>query len=212
METSMKKYLQIATILSLPFALNACVAAAVVTGTQAAKTLAEERSAGARVDDNTIDIEIKNKFVQKDFEGLFGAVSTDINEGRVLMTGKVKDEITKKDASRLVWEVNGVKEVINELQTDDKGSFSSYMEDAWIANQVRTRMIFTKKFRDINYDISVVNKTVYIMGIAQNQEELDAATEIARRTKGVTKVVSYAILKDDPRRGIWAEKDQNKAQ
>ncbi|MEQ1790534.1 MAG: BON domain-containing protein [Rickettsiales bacterium] len=208
----LNNYLKIATILTLPIALNACVAAALVTGTQAAKTLAEERSAGSRVDDNAIDIALKNKFVQKDLEGLFGSVSTDINEGRVLLTGKVKDEITKKDASRLAWEVGGVKEVINELQADDKGSIASYMEDAWIANQVRTRMLFTKRFRDINYDISVVNTVVYIMGIAQTQEELEAATEIARRTKGVTKVVSHAVLKDDPRRGIWAEKPTTSSQ
>lgn len=200
----MNNKLKILTVAAIPFILNGCVAGAVVTGAQAAKTIAEERTAGTRVDDNAIAISINNKFIRKDFEGMFGAVTTDIKEGRVLLTGKVKDPMTKKEAERLVWEVEGVKEVINEINVDDKGDITNYMNDVWISNQLTARMLLTKNFKDVNYNNSVVNGVVYLMGIAQDERERDAAIEIARRTKGVKRVVSHIILKDDPRRGVYS--------
>ena len=204
----MKNSIKLLLAVTLTTSLSGCSALSIFTGAEAAKTFAEERSTGSRVDDNGIALAINDKFIQKDFDGLFGSVSTDIKEGRVLLTGKVRDEMVKKEATRLVWEVNGVKEVINELQTDDKGSVTKYMQDAWISNQIKTRMLFTKGVMSINYNISVVNQVVYIMGISQSQQELNSVIEIARRTKGVLKVVNHAILKDDPRRGVWSEQQK----
>ncbi len=203
----MKNTVKIITIAAMPFMLNACVGGAVFTGAQAAKTIAEERSAGNRFDDNAIALSINNKFIQKDFEGMFGSISTDIKEGRVLLTGKVKEPLNRMEAERLVWEVNGVREVINEIEVTDKGDIGTYMNDAWISNQLSARMLFTKNFKDVNYNNSVVSGVVYLMGIAQDQKELEAAVEIARRINGVKRVVSHIILKDDPRRGVWAQSE-----
>jgi len=41
---------------------------------------------------------------------------------------------------------------------------------------------------------------VYLVGIAENQAEIQQVTDVARHVKGVEKVVSYIILRDDPRR------------
>ena len=42
-------------------------------------------------------------------------VSTTVLNGRVLMTGLVDNQEVRIDAVRRVWEVEGVKEVINEI-------------------------------------------------------------------------------------------------
>ena len=41
---------------------------------------------------------------------------------------------------------------------------------------------------------------MFLTGIAQTQEELDLAEDIASRVGGVTKVISYVVLKDDQTR------------
>ena len=51
-------------------------------------------------------------------------------------------------------------------------------------------------FQSLNYSIEVVNGVVYLIGIAQNQKELDAVIEISKKTYGVTSVISYVRLKD----------------
>ena len=198
----MKKFLLLALI---PFALNGCAVAAVVTGAEAAKTIAQERSVGSRVDDNAISVQINDKFIQKNFEGLFTDVSTEITEGRVLLTGSVKKAEYRYEAEKLTWEVPGVKEVINELQVTDGSTFTGYMTDAWLSRAVKTRLIFTKGISSSNYNVESVNGTVYLMGIAQNERELQSAIDVARTVKGTKEVVSHVLLKDDPRRGVWKE-------
>jgi len=70
----------------------------------------------------------------------------------------------------------------------------------WISTQIRARLIATKGVRSINFSILTVNQVVYVMGIAQDQLELDKVTYIASTTSYVQRVVSYARLKNDPRR------------
>ena len=201
----MKNYVKITTAITLALSLNGCIAATIFTGAEAAKTIAEERSTGTRVDDNAIALAINDKFVQKSFEGLFTSVSTSILEGRVMLVGEVTTEALKKQAEELTWKVNGVKEVINELEVKQSGGIAEYANDAWIGNQIRSRMLFTKDINSVNYKTKVVAGTVYILGISQSDHEAKVVTQIARITKGVNRVVTNIIAKNDPRRGIWAE-------
>ena len=53
-------------------------------------------------------------------------------------------------------------------------------------------MTFDKYIQSINYSIETVHGAVYLMGVAQSQEELDRVIKLARRIKGVSEVISYA--------------------
>lgn len=199
----MKKISTIVTLLALSTSLTGCLAAIGVAGVEGVSTATQERSAGARLDDNGIAIAINDKFLRKD-KDLFTGVATDVTEGRVLLTGKVANPTTRKDAEDLAWQVSGVREVINEIKVTNEESFGNYISDAWISNQIRTRMLFTKGIKSNNYGVQTVDGVVYLMGIAQNEKEMKVAIEIARRTKDVQRVVSHIILKSDPRRPIAA--------
>lgn len=48
--------------------------------------------------------------------------------------------------------------------------------------------------------MQVNHGTVYLLGVAQNEEELERVLYIASRTSGVGTVVNYVTLKSDPRR------------
>ncbi len=179
--------------------LSGCIPAAIFVGAEGVSTATQERTAGERIDDNGIAISINAKLAAKD-KDLFASVSTDVREGRVLLTGKVKDPVTKKDAEDIAWRTQGVREVINELKVSNEESFSNYVSDSWISNQIRARMLVTKGIKNTNYGVQTVDRVVYLMGIAQNEQESKVAIEIARRTPNVQRVISHVILKDDPRR------------
>ena len=53
---------------------------------------------------------------------------------------------------------------------------------------------------NINYTIETVNRIVYLMGIAQDQAEIDRVTTHARQVRYVRRVVSHVQLKNDPHR------------
>jgi len=181
--------------------LSGCAAAIIGSGTEGAVVAAQERSAGSAVDDAGILIKIKAQYASNDVKDLLANVEVKVVEGRVLLTGNVDKPDSQIQAVTLAWQVSSVKEVINEIQISDKAGFANYARDVWISTQIKSRLLFTKDIHSINYSIITVNQTVYMMGVAQDQDELDKATNVASTTSYVQRVVSYVRLKNDPRRG-----------
>jgi osmotically-inducible protein OsmY len=122
---------------------------------------------------------------------MFGKLSTSVSEGRALVTGKVQDPEMRVEAIKLAWQVEGVKEVINEIEVVNTSSITDSARDFWITTQLRGHITFDKDIRSINYSIDTVNGTVYLMGIARTQAELDRVTNHARNLAYVKRVVSY---------------------
>ena len=100
----------------------------------------------------------------------------------------------RDEAVRLAWQAEGVKEVINEIQIADSdlGDFAS---DTWISTNLKSKLLFDSKIASINYSVETVRGVVYLIGVAQSQEELDRVTNHARSLEYVKKVVSYVKIK-----------------
>ncbi|MDP7392270.1 MAG: phospholipid-binding domain-containing protein, partial [Alphaproteobacteria bacterium] len=64
----------------------------------------------------------------------------------------------------------------------------------------------------INYSIDTVNGHVFIMGIAQEQKELDRVLDHARDVSYVRRVTSHAVLKSDPSRRTKVNVPQDKTE
>lgn len=181
--------------------LSGCVPILLGAGTETAVVVAQERSVGNAVDDAGILLKIKNLYAQQADKDMLANVEVKSVEGRVLLTGNVEKPQSQIEAIRLAWQVEGVREVINEIQISDKTGFWNYARDVWISTQIRSRLLITKNVRSINYSVITVNQTVYLMGIAQDKSELDRVTTVASTTGYVQRVVSYVRMKDDPSRG-----------
>ena len=69
-----------------------------------------------------------------------------------------------------------------------------------IVAQIKTDLLLDKNVSAVNYSLDSVRGVVYIMGVAQSQDELDRVIGYARNVRYVQKVVNHAILKGDPRR------------
>lgn len=199
--TSSSAIVAAVAIAALGALLAACSPGAALVGAGATVGLAaaQERSVGHAVDDATIQVQINHLLLQKS-ERLFTNVGLEVVEGRVLMTGSVPTAEDRVDAVRLAWQAKGVTEVLNELQVTDKSGLMSYAKDVWISTQMRGKLIGDGHIVDINYSVDTVNGTLYLMGIAQDQSELDRAVRHGRTISGVKQVVSHVQLKDDPRR------------
>jgi len=100
----------------------------------------------------------------------------------------------------MAWKVNGVKEVINEIQVENTSDVIDAAKDVWIETQIEGELLLTKGIHSSNYNVECVNGIVTLMGIAQDDTELSKVTDIASHTSGVKQVISHVIMKDDPRR------------
>jgi osmotically-inducible protein OsmY len=185
----------LAAALALPGCAGLVVGGAATVGTAAM----QDRGVRGAVTDNAIVLEINHLWFQKS-ESLFSAVSTQIYEGRVLVTGAVTDPDVRAEAIRLAWQAKGVREIINEVEITDTGGLKAYARDTWSANELRTRLLFAKDINSVNYSVDVVNGTVYIIGVFVSPEEHDRVLTVARNLSGIKRVVTHVIARDDPRR------------
>jgi len=183
----------------LGLGVSGCVNMAVGTGSVLGVVAAQERTIGSAVDDTAIKIEINHLLFQKS-ESLFAKVGIDVVEGRVLLTGSVRESAQRIEVARIAWRANGVGEVLNEIQVAEKGGIATYLRDKRIGAQLRFKILADRDIRDINYTIESVNGVIYLLGIAQSQRELDKVANHARTVKGAVKVISHVRLKGDPRR------------
>ena len=186
------------TLLSL-LALTACAAPGIVAGAATAGlAVAQERSIGAVIDDTAVELQIQHYLLQAS-DGLFIRVGIEVHEGRVLLTGVVPAPDDRVEAVRQAWQVNGVLEVINEVQVSDRAGITDYLRDVKITSQLRFKMLRDRDISDVNYTVETVNGIVCLMGIARSRPELDKVTTHVRNIAGVQKVISHVRLSGNDR-------------
>ena len=182
-----------------PLCLGGCADFILSAATTTGLAVAEERTVGDAVKDLTIQAELNHLFFQDDL-ALYNDVSLSVVEGRVLLKGSVP---THEDRIRAGWvarQATRVEEVINEVQVTGEGGILDYAKDRWISMLLDTKLLLDLDIMSVNYDVSTVNGTVYLLGIAQDEGELEQVKAHARSVDGVERVVSHVIMKDDPRR------------
>jgi osmotically-inducible protein OsmY len=159
----------------------------------------EERGFGAAVSDATIQAELNARLLGQSAD-MWTGLSVQVIEGRVLLSGKVRRPEMRLNAVRIAWQVNGVREVINEIEATNRSVTGTMASDTWISTKLKARLMIDKDVLAINYSVVTVGSVIYLMGIAQSQAELDRVVNHARDIVDVRGVVSYVQLKDDPRR------------
>ena len=165
------------------------------TGGGTAMVVAEgDRSLGAVVDDATVKINIAARFLNAG-NNLFVDINTTVLEGRVLLTGLVDNQELRIEAVRLVWEIEGVREVINEIEIGNRESIKDYAKDLWINTQARGVAAKTIGLRVVAYNFETINGKIYIAGITTKPDQLDMLIESLKTIKGVTEIVNYVIVK-----------------
>ena len=166
------------------------------SGGSATMVVAEgDRSLGTVVDDATIKLNLSAKFLKSE-NSLFLDVNSNVTEGRVLLTGLVDTQEIRIEAVRKVWEINGVREVINEIEIGNKTTLKEYMNDLWINTQVKSLAAKTIGLRSFSYNFETIKGKVYIAGITSRPEQLQAIVESTKTIKGVNEIVNYVVIKE----------------
>lgn len=183
-------------VLILILLLNFSCSGTQVIGTGVTSTIAstqDEKTLGDVVNDAAIGIGIKDKIFMYE-AGLVGKISVDIEMGKVLLTGKVKNQDQRVEIVRLTWKQKGVTEVINEIEISDSVDIIKYAEDKLIQAKIITKVLTDINIKKLKYNLEVQNKIIYIMGVTSNRQELERVIEHARSIKGVRDIISYVDI------------------
>ncbi|CAA7621316.1 BON domain-containing protein [Magnetospirillum sp. SS-4] len=192
--------LKVMMVALLGGAVSGCAATVIGAGATAGVAAAEERGLEGALDDTKIRVEINRLWFDRDVD-MYRQVTLNISEGRVMLTGVVSSDQARADAVRLSWQVGGVREVLNEILVRPAGAPAlDQAGDLWTQQKLKARLLTDSEVKNINYIVDVTDSVVYLLGIAQDQAEMDRVVAHARDIGGIKRVVNHIRLKSDPRR------------
>lgn len=184
--TSLKRLLLVAVALLITSCTTILVE---TTGEQGISEDPAERTAGARVEDQSIETKVivNMKSQEPEFrKANFNVIS---HNGVVLLVGQVVSNELKNKASEIASQASSkIKRIHNELEIAGKTSLIARSNDAWIATKVRTLMLTNSGVPSRQIRVVAENGAVYLMGLI-NQSNGDNAARLARNVSGVTRVV-----------------------
>ncbi|MDX9699065.1 MAG: BON domain-containing protein [Rhodocyclaceae bacterium] len=166
--------------------LQGCFPVVAGGATAAAMMVSDRRTSGAYVEDEGIEWRTRNRINER-YGNMVNVSVTSFNRN-VLLTGQVPDEATRAEVGRIAGAVDNVRGIINELQISGVSSLTSRSNDAVITSKVRARFIDNSVPGSTHVKVVTESGTVFLMGVV-TQREAHAATEVARTTAGVQKVV-----------------------
>lgn len=149
----------------------------------------QERGIETAAEDTKLKALIKTNLANEQ-GGYFTKIGVNVLEGDVLLVGVVGSEGEKARAEEITRQTTGVRGVFNEILIGNYG-VRDYTSDAWTSSKVRGGLIEAKDVYSINYMLDTVLKHVYIMGIAQNEQERYRVLQIARSQEGVLGVYDF---------------------
>ena len=197
----LKKFNNYFTLFLILIYLSGCASALIGGAASVGLATMQERSVTDFAIDLKLEVQLQEKLFKASKNKLFATVDVIIIEQRVLLIGNVESQELRDLATKVSWEVSPkIKDVLNELTIGKKSTLVSEAKDARISLTLSGLLLGDAHISDINFSHSVSKQVIFLIGIAKNDAELNQVIHHARTVKGVRKVISHIILKNDKKR------------
>ncbi len=148
----------------------------------------DRRSAGTVLDDQVIEFQaLGNLHADKELYRQAHISVTSYNNV-ALLTGEAPTEALRKRAVEIVRGIEKVRRVHNEITLAAPSSFTSRSSDTLLTGKVKVAMVGIQGFNPTRVKVVTENGVVYLLGLV-TRAEAETATEAARTTSGVQRVV-----------------------
>ena len=158
----------------------------------------DPRSIGTQIDDSIMQKNLTARLVLREKSYLL-SIKTKVLDGRIFLTGKVKDPEEKLQITKLAWETKGVRSVKNDIKIKEEFNFKRSAKDLLITSQLRTALIFNKEIKATNYQIDTYKRKIFIYGISLTAEERKKVINEAKEILDVEDVIASILLVKDLR-------------
>ncbi len=172
---------------------------AVLFTTLSASALAAENTWKDDTKDAWIDGKVEATFL---FNGNLNSfdINTEVKMGTVTLTGTVDTKVDRQLASELARDIDGVKEVKNELvvvreDIEEDSDENNGFIDAKIATVIKTRLLSNSEVSGTSIDVDVDGLKVTLSGTVRSESERDVALSIAKNADDVQMVVNNLNIK-----------------
>jgi osmotically-inducible protein OsmY len=189
-------------LLILLVSASGCVAVAVGGGAvEGYNVFAQDMSPAQQMRDAAIKALVQRSWDQFNPQ-MAHQLDATVYDGGVLITGRLPAREWREEAVRRARQVQDVRQVYDEIIVGPDTHFADEARDSWITTQMRGILIGDGTVKSINYTIKTSEATVYLLGVARSQAELDRVVGHARNIPYVRKVVSFVrIIGTGPQAG-----------
>jgi osmotically-inducible protein OsmY len=193
-------------LLLIVLGLSACdpMSVAVSAGASTGVAAYQERGIKGLTSDTAIEAKIFKSWINTD-NSMARYMSIEVYESRVLLTGIAKTEEERAVAVGLAWKVDGVKDVMNEIFVGNTPSFIEIARDTAITTELKSRLTFSKEILAVNYAIETIQGQVFLLGIAQDQAELDRVIDLAQNISYVKRIITHVRVKEPRAKAIGGD-------
>ncbi|OIN90786.1 MAG: transporter [Comamonadaceae bacterium CG1_02_60_18] len=173
-------------VVGLSASLSACFPVMVGSAVMGGLVATDRRTSGAQLEDEGIELRAASRI--RDQLGDRVHVNVNSYNRRVLVTGEVPNVQDKLLVEQIVTRVDNVQSVVNELAELGNATLTQRSSDALVTGRVKAALVDAKDLYANAFKVVTERGTTYLMGRV-TQREASRATEIARSTTGVQKVV-----------------------
>ena len=161
--------------------------------------LVQERTPEQAAKDILIKTRLEEAFFSTNYDDIFSKIKVIVFEGKVLLVGTVKNNESKEIADSLAWKISNVEEVANYIIVG-KENVIDYLKDARITLEFKAKLLTDRDISEVNYSSTTENRVLYVIGVSQNEEELEKVLSHGSSIAGVKKIVNLVIDKNSPKR------------
>ena len=175
-------------LLSLLWALQGCTAAAVGGALGGAVVVQDRRTTGSVIEDQAIEVKARLALRREaDVNRRVHANFTSFNRV-LLVTGETPTEELRDRVHEIVRNIENVRRVHNELILAAPSAMLARSSDTYVTAKVKSKFAVHGELNPWRVKVVTENGTTFLLGIVAGAEA-ELATQIARNTSGVERVV-----------------------
>ena len=175
--------------------VNSCTIVVSTAGSLVGNATTSTRGFSGTIEDTYLMSKIVSKITLMKLSN-FSNITVSVNNGNVLLAGNIENQEKRLELIKKVWWIDGVKEVLNELEIGPRTSFSEKAEDFVFEAKIEKRLLFEPGIFSNNYSVDVVNGKVYVMGISSDIEEKTKVENFLNNMNDIKKLI---LLLDIPK-------------
>ena len=175
--------------------LQGCIALLGAGAVAGGMSLNDRRTGGTQIEDQSIELKSGGRI--REAIGDRGHINVTSYNRIALISGEVPADADKAAVEKAIAGIEGVTNVVNELEVGPNSSISTRSSDTVITTRVKSGLLDAKDLQSGAIKVVSERGNVYLMGRV-SEREAGRASEIARAQPSVMKVVRvFEILTDE---------------
>lgn len=174
-------------ILCAALSMSGCAGLFIAGAATTANLVTDTRTTKEIWQDNNIEFEVAAIGNKAPFKGKARVVASSYN-GTVVLMGQAPTQDLINEFESKAREVNGVKNIHNQIKQKEPLSVTQISNDSWITTKVKSALLTDSELNGVKVKVITEDSDVFLFGYV-TPEQSDRATEITRNISGVKQVI-----------------------